>query len=79
MAAGGAAVVAASVAGAADSPPRLRVQPPGLVLPQLGQRQLLALHRPLGPQRVLVLLGVRPVLGRQPVMSPGEPDPRLAR
>ena len=79
-AAGEGAVVPAPAAVAADSrrQPHLGQvpQPPDLVLQRLGP----ALQPPaLGPRRVLVLLGVRLALGRQPVMSRGAPVPRQVR
>ena len=70
----GGAVVPAQAAVAADSRRRLPVQvlpQPGQVPPRLGPRQRLGLHLLLARQRVLVPLGARLALGRQPETSRG--------
>lgn len=70
---------------AADSRRRLRVllQPPGLVPRPPGQvpQRLGPALQPLalGPRRVRVPLGARPLLDRRPVMSRGAPVPRQVR
>ena len=74
-----------AVAVAADSRRRLRVllQPPGLVPRPPGQvpQRLGPALQPLalGPRRVRVPLGARPLLDRRPVMSRGVPVPPLGR